>query len=157
MLVPVLASFPLFAKAKPQEAAQQVTLSLIKPDAVGANSIGEIIARFEDAGLEVRAAKMVRLSRDEAAAFYEVHKDRPFFNTLVETISSGRLMALALSGPNAIEKNREIMGATDPEIARPGTIRRDFGTDITRNAVHGSDSPETAKVELQFFFEDDAL
>ena len=128
------------------------TLSIVKPDAVGKNVIGKIYDRFESAGLKVVAAKMKQLSRKEAEGFYAVHKERPFFNDLVNFMISGPVMIQALEGENAIAKNRELMGATDPKKAAPGTIRADFATSIDANAVHGSDAPETAKVEIGFFF-----
>jgi nucleoside-diphosphate kinase len=128
------------------------TLSIIKPDAVAKNVIGQIYARFEAAGLKVVAAKMAHLSRGEAEAFYAVHKERPFFKDLVEFMISGPVMIQALEGENAIQKNRDLMGATDPKKAAAGTIRADFADSIDANAVHGSDAPETAKVEVGFFF-----
>ena len=128
------------------------TLSIIKPDAVAKNVIGKIVSRFEDAGLKIVAAKLVQLSRAEAEQFYAVHKERPFFKDLVEFMISGPVMIQALEGENAILKNRELMGATDPKKAAPGTIRADFADSIDANAVHGSDAPETAKVEVSFFF-----
>ncbi|MCU0774106.1 MAG: nucleoside-diphosphate kinase [Ideonella sp.] len=128
------------------------TLSIIKPDAVAKNVIGQIYARFEAAGLRVVAARMTHLSRAEAEAFYGVHKGRPFFNDLVEFMISGPVMVQVLEGEGAIAKNREIMGATDPKKAAPGTIRADFADSIDANAVHGSDAPETAAVEVAFFF-----
>jgi nucleoside-diphosphate kinase len=128
------------------------TLSIIKPDAVARNVIGQIYARFEAAGLKVVAARMAHLSRAEAEAFYAVHKARPFFNDLVKFMISGPVMIQVLEGPNAIAKNRELMGATDPKKADKGTIRADFAQSIDANAVHGSDAPETAAVEISFFF-----
>jgi nucleoside-diphosphate kinase len=128
------------------------TLSIIKPDAVAKNVIGQIYARFEAAGLRVVAARMTHLSRAEAEAFYSVHKGRPFFKDLVEFMISGPVMVQVLEGEGAIAKNREIMGATDPKKAAPGTIRADFADSIDANAVHGSDAPETAAVEVAFFF-----
>jgi nucleoside-diphosphate kinase len=128
------------------------TLSIIKPDAVASNVIGEIYARFEKAGLKIVAAKMARLSRGDAEGFYAVHKGRAFFNDLVEFMSSGPVMIQVLEGPNAIVKNRDLMGATDPKKAAAGTIRADFARSIDANAVHGSDAPETAQVEIAFFF-----
>jgi nucleoside-diphosphate kinase len=130
----------------------QRTLSIIKPDAVAKNVIGQIYVRFEAAGLKVVAAKLVHLSRLEAEAFYGVHKDRPFFKDLVDFMISGPVMIQALEGENAILKNRELMGATDPKKAAPGTIRADFADSIDANAVHGSDAEETAAVEIAFFF-----
>ena len=128
------------------------TLSIIKPDAVAKNVIGQIYARFEAAGLKVIAARMVHLSRPEAEAFYGVHKGRPFFNDLVSFMVSGPVMVQALEGENAVLKNRDLMGATDPKKAAPGTIRADFADSIDANAVHGSDAAQTAAVELAFFF-----
>lgn len=128
------------------------TLSIIKPDAVAKNVIGQIYARFEAAGLKVVAARMMHLSRGEAEAFYAVHKARPFFNDLVSFMISGPVMVQALEGEGAILKNRDLMGATDPKKAAPGTIRADFADSIDANAVHGSDAAETAAVEIAFFF-----
>jgi nucleoside-diphosphate kinase len=132
--------------------AVQRTLSIIKPDAVAKNVIGEIYARFEKAGLRIVAARMAHLSRKDAEGFYAVHKGRPFFNDLVEFMSSGPVMIQVLEGENAIQKNRDLMGATDPKKADKGTIRADFAQSIDANAVHGSDAPETAKVEIDYFF-----
>ena len=132
--------------------AIETTLSIIKPDAVAKNVIGQIYARFEGAGLKIAAAKLVQLSRGEAEQFYAVHKARPFFNDLVNFMISGPVMIQVLEGENAILKNRELMGATDPKKAEPGTIRADFSDSIDANAVHGSDAPETAAVEVAFFF-----
>jgi len=128
------------------------TLSIIKPDAVAKNVIGKIYQRFEDAGLKIVAAKLVQLSELEAGQFYAVHKERPFFKNLVSFMVSGPVMIQVLEGENAILKNRELMGATDPKKAAPGTIRADFADSIDANAVHGSDAPETAAVEVEFFF-----
>jgi len=128
------------------------TLSIIKPDAVAKNVIGQIITRFEEAGLTVVAARMIHLSRQEAEGFYAVHKERPFFNDLVEFMISGPVLVQVLEGENAIAKNRELMGATNPQEAAPGTIRADFAESIDANAVHGSDAPETAAQEIAFFF-----
>ena len=132
--------------------AVERTLSIIKPDAVAKNVIGQIYARFEGAGLKVIAAKMIRLSRTEAEGFYAVHKGRPFFNDLVEFMISGPVMIQVLEGESAILRNRDLMGATDPKKAAPGTIRKDFADSIDANAVHGSDAPETAAVEIAYFF-----
>jgi len=129
------------------------TLSIIKPDAVAKNHIGDIIARFEKANLKVVAAKMMRLTQEQAQGFYEVHKARPFFNDLVSFMISGPVLVQVLEGENAIAKNREVMGATDPKQALPGTIRADFASSIDENAVHGSDAAETASNEIAFFFE----
>jgi nucleoside-diphosphate kinase len=128
------------------------TLSIIKPDAVGQNQIGNIIEYFEREGLSVVAAKMLHLSEDQAQKFYAVHKDRPFYGELVEFMTSGPVLVMVLEGENAVTRNREIMGPTDPSKAPAGTIRADFATSIERNAVHGSDSPQTAKEEISFFF-----
>ena len=132
--------------------AVERTLSIIKPDAVAKNVIGEIYARFEKAGLKVVAARMAHLSRHDAEGFYAVHKGRPFFNDLVEFMSSGPVMIQVLEGENAILKNRDLMGATDPKKAAKGTIRADFAQSIDANAVHGSDAPETAQAEIAYFF-----
>jgi nucleoside-diphosphate kinase len=132
--------------------AVERTLSIIKPDAVAKNVIGQIYARFEGAGLKVVAAKMEHLSRAQAEAFYAVHKARPFFSSLVDFMSSGPVMIQVLQGEDAIAKNRKLMGATDPKKADPGTVRADFADSIDANAVHGSDGAETAAVEVAFFF-----
>ena len=132
--------------------AVERTFSIIKPDAVAKNVIGQIYARFEGAGLKVIAARMIHLSRTEAEGFYAVHKARPFFNDLVTFMISGPVMAQVLEGEGAILKNRDLMGATDPKKAAPGTIRADFADSIDANAVHGSDAPETAAVEIAYFF-----
>jgi nucleoside-diphosphate kinase len=128
------------------------TLSIIKPDAVAKNVIGQIYTRFENAGLRIIAARMMHLSRAEAEAFYAVHRERAFFRDLVEFMISGPIMVQVLEGEGAIAKNRDLMGATDPKKAAPGTIRADFAASIDANAVHGSDGPETAAVEVAFFF-----
>ena len=132
--------------------ALERTLSIIKPDAVAKNVIGEIYARFEKAGLKVIAARMKQLSQAEAEGFYAVHRGRPFFNDLVKFMISGPVMIQALEGEGAIAKNRELMGATDPKKADPGTIRADFASSIDANAVHGSDAAETAAAEIAYFF-----
>jgi len=132
--------------------AVERTLSIIKPDAVGKNVIGEIIARFEKAGLRVAAVRMAWLSRAEAEGFYAVHRERPFFKDLVNFMISGPVVIQVLEGDNAIATNRELMGATDPKKAAAGTIRADFAQSIDANAVHGSDAPETARVEIAYFF-----
>ncbi len=132
--------------------ALERTLSIIKPDAVAKNVIGEIYTRFEKGGLKVVAAKMKQLSRKEAEGFYAVHRERPFFNALVEFMISGPVMIQVLEGENAIAKNRELMGATNPKEAAAGTIRADFADSIDANAVHGSDAAETAAVEIAYFF-----
>jgi nucleoside-diphosphate kinase len=128
------------------------TLSIIKPDAVAKNVIGQILSRFEAGGLRIVAARMMHLSRAEAEAFYAVHRERPFFRDLVQFMVSGPVMVQVLEGEDAIAKNRELMGATDPKKAAPGTIRADFAASIDANAVHGSDGPETARTEVAFFF-----
>ncbi len=128
------------------------TISIIKPDAVAKNVIGDIYNRFEKAGLKIVAAKMKHLSRREAEGFYAVHKERPFFNDLVEFMTSGPVMIQVLEGEDAIAKNRELMGATNPAEAAPGTIRADHASTIDENAVHGSDAPETAATEIAYFF-----
>jgi nucleoside-diphosphate kinase len=128
------------------------TLSIIKPDAVAKNVIGEIYARFEKAGLRIIAAKMLHLSREQVEGFYAVHQQRPFFKDLVDFMISGPVMVQVLEGENAIQVNRDLMGATDPRKAAVGTIRADFANTVDENAVHGSDSPETAKIEVDYFF-----
>jgi nucleoside-diphosphate kinase len=128
------------------------TISIIKPDAVAKNVIGEIYSRFEKGGLKIVAARMMHLSRSEAEGFYAVHCERPFFKDLVDFMTSGPIMVQVLEGEDAIKKNREIMGATNPAEAAPGTIRADFASTIDENAVHGSDAPETAAVEMAYFF-----
>ncbi|WP_455207951.1 nucleoside-diphosphate kinase [Kaarinaea lacus] len=128
------------------------TFSIIKPDAVAKNVIGEIYSRFENGGLKIIAAKMLHLTKEQAEGFYAIHKERPFFNDLVEFMTSGPVMVQVLEGENAVAKNRAIMGATNPKDAEPGTIRADFADTIDENAVHGSDGPDTAKTEIAFFF-----
>jgi nucleoside-diphosphate kinase len=132
--------------------AVERTLSIVKPDAVAKNVIGEIYSRFEKAGLRIVAARMLHLSEEQAGAFYEVHKERPFYKDLVAFMTSGPVMVQVLEGEDAIAKNREVMGATNPAEAAPGTIRADFASTIDENAVHGSDAPETAAREVAFFF-----
>ena len=132
--------------------ALEHTLSIIKPDAVARNIIGKIYSRFEDQGLQIVAAKMVRLTREQAEVFYAVHRERPFYEELIAYMTSGPVMVQVLEGEDAIAKNREIMGATDPKKAAPGTIRADFAESVTNNAVHGSDASETAAHEIAFFF-----
>ena len=132
--------------------ALERTLSIIKPDAVAKNVIGQIYSRFENAGLKIVAARMAHLSQAEAEGFYAVHKDRPFFNDLVKFMISGPVMIQALEGEGAVLKNRELMGATNPKEAAPGTIRADFAESIDANAVHGSDSAENAAIEIAYFF-----
>lgn len=133
------------------------TLSIIKPDAVGKNLIGKIYARFEEQGLRIVAAKMLHLSREQAEAFYAVHKARPFYQDLVKFMISGPVMVQVLEGENAVLRNREIMGATNPSNAAPGTIRADFAGNMEENAVHGSDAPEAAAEEIAFFFKADDI
>jgi nucleoside-diphosphate kinase len=134
--------------------AVERTLSIIKPDAVAKNVIGEIYSRFEKAGLRIVAAKMLHLNEAQAGAFYEVHRERPFFRDLVAFMTSGPVMVQVLEGEGAIARNREVMGATNPKEAAPGTIRADFASTIDENAVHGSDAAETATREIAFFFPD---
>jgi nucleoside-diphosphate kinase len=133
------------------------TLSIIKPDAVAKNVIGRINSRFEQSGLKIVAARMMWLSRQQAEGFYAVHKERPFFKDLVEFMTSGPVLIQVLEGENAINKNRELMGATDPRKAEKGTIRADFAQSIDANAVHGSDSPQTAASEISYFFATDEI
>ena len=128
------------------------TLSIVKPDAMRKHVIGEILRRFEEAGLRIVAAKLLHLTHEEAGRFYVVHKDKPFYGSLTEFMSSGPIFVSVLEGENAIAKNRDLMGATDSKKAAPGTIRRDFGTDVEKNATHGSDAPDTARWEISFFF-----
>ena len=128
------------------------TFSIVKPDAVAKNIIGKIYSRFESNGLRIVASKMLHLSREQAGEFYAVHKERPFYNDLIDFMTSGPVMVQVLEGENAIAKNREIMGATNPAEAAEGTIRADFAETVDENAVHGSDAPETAAVEIAFFF-----
>lgn len=133
--------------------SKEQTLSIIKPDAVQKNHIGEILSRFEKGGLKIAAIKMKQLSREEAEGFYAVHKERPFFKDLIDFMISGPVVISVLEGENAIQKNRDLMGATNPKEAASGTIRADFAESIDANAVHGSDGPDTAKVEVAYFFE----
>ena len=137
--------------------AIEQTLSIIKPDAVAKNIIGEIYSRFEKNGLSIVAARMMQLSKAQAEGFYAVHRERPFYKDLVEFMTSGPVIVQVLEGENAINKNRELMGATNPADAAPGTIRADFATTVDENAVHGSDGPDTAKQEIAFFFGDGGL
>jgi len=137
--------------------AVERTLSIIKPDAVGKNVIGQIYTRFEKAGLKIIAARMMQLSRAEAEGFYAVHRERPFFKDLVGFMTTGPVMVQVLEGENAIARNRELMGSTDPKKAAPGTIRAEFADSIDANAVHGSDGPDTAKTEIAYFFPTSAL
>ena len=135
----------------------EITLSMIKPEVVARNLIGAVYQRFEQAGLHIVAAKMVHLTKQQAEQFYAVHKGKPFFEALTTFMSSGPIMAQALAGENAILKNRETMGATDPKKAAPNTIRADFGESIDHNAVHGSDAPDTAAFEVSFFFKPEEI
>lgn len=137
--------------------AIEQTISIIKPDAVAKNVIGEIYSRFEKAGLKIVAAKMLHLSKEQAEGFYAVHKERPFFSDLVAFMTSGPVMVQVLEGENAVAKNRELMGATNPKNAEAGTIRADFADSIDENAVHGSDSLENAKIEIAYFFGEEGL
>lgn len=137
--------------------AVERTISIIKPDAVAKNVIGEIYARFEKGGLKIVAAKMMHLSKEQAGGFYAVHKERPFYNDLVAFMISGPVMVQVLEGESAIAKNREIMGATNPKDAAPGTIRADFANTVDENAVHGSDGPDTAKAEIAYFFKESEI
>ncbi|MEL0586865.1 MAG: nucleoside-diphosphate kinase [Candidatus Thiodiazotropha sp. (ex. Lucinoma kazani)] len=132
--------------------AIEQTFSIIKPDAVAKNLIGQIYSRFEGAGLKILASRMLHLSREQAGEFYAVHKERPFYSDLIDFMTSGPVMVQVLEGEGAISRNREIMGATNPQEAAPGTIRADFAETVDENAVHGSDGPDTAKVEISFFF-----
>lgn len=137
--------------------AVERTLSIIKPDAVAKNVIGEIYSRFEKAGLRIVGARMIQLSPEQAGEFYAVHKERPFYQDLVDFMTSGPVMVQALEGEDAIAKNREVMGATNPADAAPGTIRADFAQTVDENAVHGSDGSDTARAEIEFFFGDDGV
>lgn len=137
--------------------SQERTLSIIKPDAVGKHHIGDIIARLEKGGLKIVAARMMHLSKDQAKGFYAVHKERPFYMELVDFMTSGPVLVMVLEGKDAVIKNRDIMGATDPKKAAPGTIRADFASGIQENCVHGSDAPETAAHEISFFFKPEEI
>lgn len=137
--------------------AVERTLSIIKPDAVAKNVIGKIYSRFEEAGLQIVAARMMHLSEEQAGEFYAVHKERPFYGDLVSFMTSGPVIVQVLEGENAIAKHRDVMGATNPAEAAPGTIRADFATSIDENACHGSDAPETAAQEIEFFFGKDGV
>lgn len=137
--------------------AVERTISIIKPDAVAKNVIGEIYSRFEKAGLQIVAARMEHLSAEKAGEFYAVHKERPFYGDLVAFMTSGPVMIQVLEGEDAIAKNRDVMGATNPAEAAPGTIRADFAQTLDENAVHGSDGPDTAKAEIAFFFGSDGV
>jgi len=145
---------PKVAIEEENQMAVEQTLSIIKPDAVGKNVIGKILTRFEDNGLKIVAARMMHLTREQAGSFYEVHKERPFFNDLMEFMTSGPVFISVLKGDNAVKANRDIMGPTDPKEAPAGTIRGDFADSIDANAVHGSDSVENAEREVRFFFPD---
>ena len=133
------------------------TFSIIKPDAVGNNVVGKILQRFEENNLQIIASKMIHLTKEKAEGFYSVHKEKPFFTNLVEFMTSGPVIVQVLEGENAILKNREIMGATNPDEASQGTIRKDFAKSIDENAVHGSDAPETAAAEIAYFFNDNEI
>ncbi|NGX28587.1 MAG: Nucleoside diphosphate kinase [Candidatus Anoxychlamydiales bacterium] len=135
----------------------QQTLSIIKPDAIEKNVIGEILKHFEKNNLKIVAAKMLHLTKERAEKFYLIHKDKPFYNDLVDFMTSGSILVSVLYGEDAVKKNRDIMGATNPEQADKGTIRKDFATNIEKNAVHGSDSLENAKIEIAFFFKEDEI
>ncbi len=152
LMVAALGCVPLLAKDNSSQKEVQQTLSIIKPDAVAADKVGPIIATIEAAGLHVVAMKMTRITKDQAAIFYAVHKDRPFYRSLIEFMSSGPIVAMVLEGDNGVDAYRKLMGATDPAKALPGTLRKEFGTSLDRNAVHGSDSLENAKKEISFFF-----
>ena len=137
--------------------ATERTFSIIKPDATERNLTGKIIAKFEDAGLRVVASKRIRMTREQAEGFYAVHKERPFFGELVDFMISGPVVVQVLEGENAVAKNREVMGATNPASAAPGTIRKEFARSMGENSVHGSDAPETAAEEIKFFFRDEEI
>ncbi len=133
------------------------TLSIVKPDGVKKGLIGEIIRRFEAGGLKVVALKMIKMTKEQAEGFYQVHKNKPFFNSLTSFMSSGPVVVMVIEGEEAIKRNRELMGATDPREAGEGTIRKDFASDVEKNIVHGSDSPETARWEIDYFFPEEEL
>ncbi len=152
LVVAALGCVPLLAKDNSSRKEVQQTLSIIKPDAVAADKVGPVIAHIEASGLHVVAMKMTRMTKDQAAIFYAVHKDRPFYRSLIEFMSSGPIVAMVLEGDNSVDAYRKLMGATDPAKALPGTLRKEFGTSLDRNAVHGSDSLENAKKEITFFF-----
>ena len=135
----------------------ETTLAIIKPDAVAKRAAGRILQRIEEAGFQIRAMRLVRLTREQAEGFYAVHRQRPFFADLVKFMTSGPVVLMVLEGEGAIAKNREVMGATDPKKAAPGTIRAEFATDIEKNTVHGSDSPENARIEIAYFFPETAI
>lgn len=150
LILPLLLAFSLNCFA-------EETLSLIKPDAVQSHHVGDVIQRFEANGLKIAALKMIRLTPKQAEEFYGEHQDKPFFNDLTTFMTSGPIVAVVLSGPDAIKKNRELMGATDFQKAAPGTLRKNFATSVTKNAVHGSDSVASARREISFFFADDEI
>lgn len=152
-----IACFSFAGLSAEAPAPTEHTLSIIKPDAVAANHVGGIVARLEKAGLRVGAIKMTKLTKHQAEEFYSVHRERPFFDGLTTFMSSGPIVVMVLEGENAIKKNREVMGATDPSKAAPGTIRAEFAASVQNNAVHGSDAPETAKEEIAFFFDPDEV
>ena len=133
------------------------TLSIVKPDGVKKGLIGEVIRRFEAGGLKVIALKMIKMTKEQAEGFYQVHKDKPFFNSLTSFMSSGPVVVMVIEGEEAIKRNRELIGATDPREAGEGTIRKDFASDVEKNIVHGSDSPETARWEIDYFFPEEEL
>lgn len=152
LIISVLALHLTAEEGNVESSKKEQTLSIIKPDAVAANHIGEIIARFEKSGLRIAAIKMQQLSKEQAETFYALHKERPFFHELTSFMASGPIVVMVLDGNNAIARNREIMGATDFKKAEKGTLRADFAQSVTKNAVHGSDSVENAKIEIAFFF-----
>lgn len=156
LLVAFASQISLFAHDDAHTAKQQ-TLSIIKPDGVANKHIGEIISRFEKNGLQIAGLKMVSLTPEQAAHFYAVHKDRPFYNNLVKMMTSGPVVLIVLEGDDAVAKNRQLMGATDPKKAEQGTIRADFAQSVTENTVHGSDSVENAEAEIRFFFKPDEI
>lgn len=153
----IQAPFCAHAETEATKTKTEQTLSIIKPDAVKANHIGEIISRFEKNGLKIVGIKIVSLTKDQAGQFYQVHKERPFYSDLTDFISSGPVVVMVLEGDKAVTKNRQLMGATDPKKAEKGTIRADFAESVSHNAVHGSDSPESAVEEISFFFEPSEL
>lgn len=152
-----LSADPNAEKALEKALVIEQTLSIVKPDAVEHNQLGEILEYYETAGLKVVAAKLTQLTPDQAKAFYAVHKDKAFFNDLIAFMISGPVLVQVLEGEDAVAVNRQVMGVTDPHKASPGTIRADFGTDVQHNAVHGSDSPENAKKEISFFFKPEEI
>jgi nucleoside-diphosphate kinase len=152
-----LCAYYVVFSQEPYKMAVERTFSIVKPDAVAKNHIGDIYSRFEKGGLRIIASKMLHLSKEQAEGFYAVHKERPFFNDLVQFMTSGPVMVQVLEGENAIARNRELMGATNPQQADAGTIRADFAQTVDENAVHGSDGPDTAKQEIAFFFTEDEI